>query len=48
MRVFITVLCLFALVFQVKADERKKSYEKKSSKGDLEELIINNKKFLQL
>lgn len=43
MRVFITVLCLFALVFQVKADERKKSYEKKSSKGDLEELIINNK-----
>ena len=43
MRIFVTVLCLFALIFQVKADERKKTYEKKISKCELEELTINNK-----
>lgn len=34
---------MFVLVFYGKADERKKTYEKKMSKGNLEELIIDNK-----
>ena len=42
MRILIVLWCLFVLVFQGKADERKKTYEKKISKGDLEELIIDN------
>ena len=37
------MFCIVALVLQANADERKKSYEKKWAKGDLEEVIINNK-----
>ena len=43
MRIFITTLCLLVLGFYGRAEERTKSYEKKISKGELEELIINNK-----
>ena len=43
MRIFITIFCIVALVFQANADERKKTYEKKVSKGELEEVIISNK-----
>lgn len=42
MKAIITVLCVLVVALQVKADESKKTYEKKFSKAGLEELVINN------
>ena len=42
MKVIVTLLCVWLLAFQVKADEGKKTYEKKFAKAGLEELVVNN------
>ncbi|MDE6450683.1 MAG: DUF4097 family beta strand repeat-containing protein [Odoribacter sp.] len=42
MRIIVAIFCVLAWVCQVKADESKKTYEKKFSKAGLEELVVNN------
>ncbi|MDE5610946.1 MAG: hypothetical protein K2I90_02890 [Odoribacter sp.] len=42
MKVIVSLLCVWLLAFQVKADEGKKTYEKKFAKAGLEELVVNN------
>ena len=42
MRIIVIVICMLAWICQVKADESKKTYEKKFSMAGLEELVVNN------
>lgn len=42
MKAIITMLCLLALAFQLKAEESKKTYEKNFPKEGIEELVISN------
>lgn len=42
MRIIVTMVCMLLWVCQARADESKKTYEKKFSKAGIEELVVSN------